>query len=147
MSEQMELDKDICGVLRTALKLEKFFKDKLTVENVRMLFPLSGLFRHEKDEYILRQGEESKDLYVIRSGKLAITRTEGTAGVQLATLGAGDIFGEMALLRDGIRVASVVAAEDCEVFRLSFRDIESLMIGLPELAEHLKELAKRRSGG
>jgi len=147
MREQMELDREFCALLRTSLKLEKFFKDKLTTENVRMLFPASGLYSYDKDDFILRQGEESKDLYVVRSGKVAITRIEGTAGAQLATLGPGEIFGEMALLRDGVRVASVVAAQECEVFCLSFRDIESLMIGLPELAEHLKELARERSGG
>lgn len=147
MPKALDLDKRIGELLRPALKLEKFFKDKLTLDSVRMLFPQSGLCRYDKDEYILTQGEESKDLYVIEAGSVSITKTLGTAGVELAVLKPGAIFGEIALIRDGVRVASAVAAEECRVFRLDYRDIQSLMDGHPELAEHLKDLAKQRAGG
>ncbi|MBI5244275.1 MAG: cyclic nucleotide-binding domain-containing protein [Elusimicrobia bacterium] len=147
MAEPQELDKQVAESLRLALKLEKFFPQKLGVDTVRILFPLSRLNLYAKDEYILCQGDESKDLYVVYSGSVAITQTQGTAGAQLATLGPGAIFGEIALIRDGVRVASAIAAEESRAFRIEYRDIQSLMDGNPELAEHLKDLARQRSGG
>jgi CRP-like cAMP-binding protein len=147
MPKKLDLDKKIGELLRPALKLDKFFKDKLSLDSVRMLFPQSGLYRYDKDEYILCQGDESKDLYIISSGSVTITKTMGTAGAELARLKPGDIFGEIALIRDGVRVASVIASGDCKVFRLDYRDIQSLMTGYPELADHLKELARQRAGG
>ena len=147
MPKLMDMDKKIGDLLKPALRLDKFFRDKLSLDSVKMLFPLSGRYRYDKDEYILTQGEESKDLYVVEAGSVAITKALGTAGVELAVLKPGSIFGEIALIRDGVRVASAVAAEECRVFRLDYRDIQSLMTGHPELADHLKELAKQRSGG
>ena len=134
MREQMELDREFCALLRTSLKLEKFFKDKLTTENVRMLFPASGLYSYDKDDFILRQGEESKDLYVVRSGKVAITRIEGTAGAQLATLGPGEIFGEMALFGKEGRSATIRAMTEVRLFRIKREYFEKLMDEDHELA-------------
>ncbi|MFH1723555.1 MAG: cyclic nucleotide-binding domain-containing protein [Elusimicrobiota bacterium] len=146
MPENLEFDDQIAGLLKRTLKLEKFFP-AMKPADAAMLFPMSGLYRYAKDEYVIRQGETSKDLFIVESGTVAITQTMGTAGAQLAALGPGEIFGEIALVRDGVRVASAVAAEECRIFRVAYPDIQSLRSGNPELAEHLARLAQRRSEG
>lgn len=146
MAEDIPLTEAAADRLRPALRLERFFPDRLTVKSVAALFPHSGLRRYRAQELVIEQGEASRDLYVVEQGLVAITKTMGTAGAQLATLGRGRIFGEMALLRDGVRVANAVAVGDCEVFRVAFLDVQALMAGNPELAEHLKSLASQRAG-
>lgn len=145
MPEQISLDDAAADFLRPALKLERFFPARLTVKSVRMLFPHSGLYRYDDREYIIRQGDASKDLHIIEAGRVEITKTLGTAGIHVATLGPGEIFGEMALITDGVRIANAVAQSDCLVFRLEFLDVQALVAGNPELAEHLQGLATERS--
>jgi MFS family permease len=67
---------------------------------------------------VLTQGEAGDLFYVLESGAVDIVRD----GVVVTTLAAGDCFGEIALLRDVPRTASVVATEDCVLQTLSRED-------------------------
>jgi len=138
------MDDTAAEFLRPRLKLEKFYPQGLKADTVRRLFPGSGLYLFPKDEYILYQGDETKDVYVVVWGSIAITQTTDTIGVELASLGPGSIFGEMALVRDGARVASAIAAEDSGVFKLAYADVQALLRENPVLGEHLKNLAAVR---
>ena len=138
------MDDTAAEFLRPRLKLEKFYPQSLKADTVRRLFPGSGLYLFPKDEYILYQGDETKDVYVVVWGSIAITQTTDTIGVELASLGPGSIFGEMALVRDGARVASAIAAEDSGVFKLAYADVQALLRENPVLGEHLKNLAAVR---
>jgi CRP-like cAMP-binding protein len=69
-----------------------------------------------KDAKIIRQGEEGHSAYLIQGGTVSIfTTKEDGSKVELAQMGPGQIFGEMALLFDGPRSASVMALEDCNL--------------------------------
>lgn len=63
-------------------------------------------------EYIVRQGDEAADMFVVRSGRVEISRRNGAATVVLTTLGQGDFFGEMSLLESLPREADAVALTD-----------------------------------
>ena len=66
-------------------------------------------------EYLLRQGEKSYDLYLIRQGKVRISQKTDYGQKELSILGEGEIFGEMAQF-DGLpRSADVVALDRTEV--------------------------------
>ncbi len=60
-------------------------------------------------EYIVREGEQGRDMFVIQSGRVRITKDVGDGEVELATLGKGEFFGEMSLLESLARDADVVA--------------------------------------
>lgn len=147
MPEPLQLDDGSAQFLRPRLKLEKFFPERMTPADVRQAFPNSGMFAYAKDDYVLYQGEESKDVYVILWGSVAITQTTDTVGVELAVLGPGCIFGEMALVRDGVRVASAIAAEDSGIFKLAYADVQAHLAANHALGVHLKNLALARSQG
>jgi CRP/FNR family cyclic AMP-dependent transcriptional regulator len=93
---------------------------------VFVVFRLSahpGPDRHRsfpRNAFILRAGEETDALYIILSGrvKVLIPDEEGHE-VILAMLGPHDFFGEMGLLDDQVRSASVETVEPCEMLRLS----------------------------
>lgn len=64
---------------------------------------------------IMRQGDEGNSAYLLQSGSVSVyTEYEGKR-IELAKLEMGQIFGEMALIFDDPRTASVVALEDCNL--------------------------------
>lgn len=64
---------------------------------------------------IMKEGDAGNCAYLIQSGSVTITTTHKGKEVELATLGLGEIFGEMALIFDEPRTASVVAREECSL--------------------------------
>lgn len=63
----------------------------------------------EPGEVIVRQGDDSVDMYVIQSGLVEISRGTGPDRTVMATLGNGDFFGEMSLLESLPREADATA--------------------------------------
>lgn len=143
MAESAELDAQVAERVRIALKLSRFYA-VLTVVQMRQLFPVSGLHRYAAGETILRQGEASQDLHIVHSGSVKVTRSKGSETSDVAALGPGGTFGEMAIMRGGFRSANIIAAEESLVFRLSRADVARLLMANPELGRHLKELASSR---
>jgi NADH dehydrogenase len=95
----------------------------------------------EPGETIFEQGDVGDRLYVIRAGSVEVLRD----GRRLATLGPGEYFGEMALLADAPRNATVRAVEPTDVLAVAKGDFTKLLAGFPELGEGLSGLAARRA--
>lgn len=69
--------------------------------------------------FVVKEGEEGNCAYLIQSGSVVVyARHEGKA-IELARLEAGQIFGEMALIFDEPRTASVKALEDCNLIAIT----------------------------
>ena len=68
--------------------------------------------------YITREGETGTGLFLLLQGRIAVQRRWDEHQVLLRELGAGECFGEMALLDLGRRSASVLALEDCQVLEM-----------------------------
>jgi len=68
---------------------------------------------------IIRQGEEGNCAYLLQSGSVKVYTEHDGKKIELAKLGAGQIFGEMALIFDEKRSASVKASEDCNLIILT----------------------------
>ena len=67
--------------------------------------------------FVFREGDAGSDMYIIESGTLEVLR--GARGdVPVATLGPGDFFGEMAILEDQPRFASVRAVSAARLLRV-----------------------------
>lgn len=73
--------------------------------------------RYVKGIEIIAEGSPAKEMYVVRSGRVAIK----VHGVTVEEVGPGGIFGEMALIEHAARSASVVALEDSEIVPINER--------------------------
>jgi CRP-like cAMP-binding protein len=92
------------------------------------------------DKQLMRQGEIGSDMMVIVSGRVSVERD----GQRLNTLGAGDFFGEIALLDGGPRTATVTTEEPSRLLVLTHREFHALMDEFPEVAgQVLTALADR----
>jgi putative ABC transport system ATP-binding protein len=69
------------------------------------------------NQRVIQEGEAGDKFYLIRSGSVAVKRDP--SGQQVATLTAGDFFGEMALLTGEPRNASVDTLEETTLYSLS----------------------------
>ncbi|HKD22297.1 MAG TPA: cyclic nucleotide-binding domain-containing protein, partial [Rhizomicrobium sp.] len=69
-------------------------------------------------EVVIKEGEESYDIFVVRSGSMTVEKDVGGKSVFLSYIPAGSYFGEMALVDGGRRTATVSAAIKSEVVRL-----------------------------
>lgn len=95
---------------------------------------------------IVREGSSDGAAYFILSGRVAVRRRDPETGVDfvLAELGAGQMFGEMAMLTGQPRTASVLALEDTACAVLEHADFEQALVAHPELAAAmLRMLAER----
>jgi CRP/FNR family transcriptional regulator, cyclic AMP receptor protein len=97
---------------------------------------------------IVRQGDPGRECFVIRDGKARATiRGKGST-----VLGPGSFFGEMSLLDQGPRSATVIAESDMHLLVLGSREFSSLVNEVPTvavrmmggLAERLREAERRQ---
>jgi CRP/FNR family cyclic AMP-dependent transcriptional regulator len=84
---------------------------------------------------VFHEGDSSDACYIVREGSFRITRehSDGRA-ITLATLGPGEIFGELAMLDGDERSASAEALTDGEVLALPAGDVRSLLGRHPEIS-------------
>jgi len=80
---------------------------------------------------LMRQGEHGNEMYVIASGSVRIERN----GREIATLGPGNAVGEMSLLSEGPRLATVTTLEPTTVFAIGHREFHTLIADSSELRQ------------
>ena len=89
---------------------------------------------------LIRQGDSGDDLMVIVSGQVAVERD----GKRIAQLGPGDFFGEIALIAEGPRTATVTTEAPTRLLVVSHRDFHSLMDEFPGVANQVLITLARR---
>jgi putative ABC transport system ATP-binding protein len=98
---------------------------------------------------IIRQGEEGDTLYLIGEGTVDVVLDEGAPSQEhLATLRAGQFFGEVAVVEDRLRAATVIATEPVRLYALHrnhFREVLAASESMQE--ELLKVFAQRYRNG
>jgi len=81
------------------------------------------------------QGDNAFQLFVIESGTAEVRRD----GEVIATLGPGDVFGEIGLLATGTRTATVVATSTMQLGAMFIREFKALEGRMPQLAKALRD--------
>jgi CRP-like cAMP-binding protein len=94
---------------------------------------------------IIREGEPGRGLYVLLHGGVDVSKRDGDQKVLLATLGAGDVFGEMSLLQGAPATATVSASQRSTVLFLAREYVERLTASIPQMREYLETLGDERA--
>jgi NADH dehydrogenase len=96
-------------------------------------------------ETIFRQGDHGDRVYLIVKGEVEVVQEAGGRQSVIARLHAGDCFGEMALLQDAPRNATIRATSEVDVLSVYREDFQTLMAHLPGLREIFDDLMSSRN--
>ena len=91
---------------------------------------------------MIRQGDPADRFYVIADGTVRVTQVPDGGGpeVELRTLGTGDVFGEIGILRGSPRTATVTATSDGTLLSLDAAEFLELVGSGPGLSSRLLDL-------
>jgi len=94
---------------------------------------------------VFHEGDRSDACYIVSAGSFRVTRehSDGRA-ITLATLGRGEVFGELAMLDHDVRSASAEALDDAELLALPASEVRALLARHPEISVKLVEALVRR---
>ena len=118
----------------------------------------SEQIRLSPGDVIIREGDESRELYVLAEGELVVTTSQNGIPIELARIKAGDVAGELALLDNAPRIADVAAAmpslvvkvpgeafnrllDDPRVVRRMFRTVTNRLRSTEETLRHGERMA------
>ncbi len=98
-----------------------------------------------RGEAMTRQGVKGDNLYLIIKGTAEVYITIADQTEKIATLQAGDYFGEMALMTGETRRATVVAQTDVKCYRLDKKAFQRILQRRPEIAKDISHTLAKRS--
>jgi voltage-gated potassium channel len=93
-------------------------------------------------DYVVRAGDAGRDMYFISRGTLEVVAKDGTTVYTM--LRDGDFFGEIALLLNQPRSASVRAVDYCDLYRLEKDHFDRVLARYPDFAAHIQTMTKER---
>jgi NADH dehydrogenase len=102
---------------------------------------------YDPGETIFCQGELAGSFYIIISGEVEVVRDQDHQDVHIANLGAGEYFGEMALLQQGRHTASVKAKTPVDVLVMAGADFTALATSSSRFSELLHSVMRQRLAG
>lgn len=109
-------------LIRKTLKLVRLFEG-FSEQDARDFLVWAKRFDARPNEHIIVEGERGQDMFVVATGELRVLKSVAGGDEELATLQAGDSFGEIALLDSGPRSASVVAITASTLLRFERRNL------------------------
>lgn len=130
---------DLDGRRVSVLRHVELFR-ALTVEDLELLSRDLTVRHDAAGSVIVLAGDTGGSLFVVVEGLLEV---RGERGV-LASLGPGDVFGEMSFLTGAPRSATVVAATEAVLFEIFDRQVRPILHCRPDLAEALGAIIEER---
>ncbi len=112
----------------------------LSPSEVQAIIPLLKSLRVEPGSPVCHEGDPGDALFIIVSGEAEIYKGQRF----MASLGPGELFGEMALLTGEERSATVIARTPMELYELDKVDFDGMLTRSPHLANGLSRILARR---
>jgi CRP/FNR family cyclic AMP-dependent transcriptional regulator len=118
------------AVLRAVPLFSSFPEDQL-----RTLATMVNRKSLPRGAMVMAAGDPTDSLYIVLSGRLKVMMSDADGKeVILSILGPGEFFGEMGLIDDSPRSASVIGIEPCELLSISKRDFNKCLADSFEMA-------------
>jgi small-conductance mechanosensitive channel/CRP-like cAMP-binding protein len=128
---------------RAILRDEALF-ECLSDSQIDSLVEQSHVSHFGRGERLIREGAEGDSMFVLLRGAAEVSISRNGTSIPVATLSAGDCFGEMSLLTGERRTATVRAETDCHVMEISKPVMADILRDSPDCLERLSELLARR---
>ena len=87
--------------------------------------------QYRKGQIIFKEGDNPECVYIIKAGRVRVTRETQNKTIVLGEFGENDFFGEMAVLTKRKRSATAVASEECTVMRIGREDFLKVLESAP----------------
>ncbi len=106
---------------------------KCTKRQLQEIGSVAAELRLRAGKALARQGEVGFEVFILLDGTASVTRD----GQRVATLAAGDVVGELAVISGHPRNATVVAETELRILVLNHAGLDQLLDDIPGLAKHL----------
>jgi CRP-like cAMP-binding protein len=116
--------------LLSTLRGSDLFQDLTASEMDELLIHLR-MIRTQKGFQIIRQGDSWDSFYVILSGRVSVKIRKGSKTLRVGRLGKGEFFGEMALLAQQPRNATITSEEISELLVLKKAEFDNILMKNP----------------
>jgi small-conductance mechanosensitive channel/CRP-like cAMP-binding protein len=129
---------------RAALRAVDFLA-ALPPQDVERLASAAEAHTYAAGEIVVRKGEDADHMFIVQSGEVRVI-IPGPHGerMEVARLGVGKFFGEMALMTGEPRSADVVAARDSELIVVGHEAFQDVLAAHPEFAETVSRIIAER---
>ena len=117
------------GALRRVKIFSEFDDQQLT-----RFIAFMEVLRLQQWTEIVKQGDEGDDMFLILEGEVRVRLLIGGKETTLATLNAGEFFGEISLFDSGPRSADAVANRDVVLLKITAQSFEQVVHQAPDLA-------------
>lgn len=113
--------------------------------DIRQIKTYATLKSFKAGDLIFCEGEQAESFYIIQAGNVSIYFDKGNYKDEVYLLGAGDHFGEIAILNKGLRSASAEAVNDVSVLSIEKQDLLEFLQDHPEIAHKIHDLISQRN--
>ena len=108
--------------------------DTLTRRQKTKLYSIIHIRHYNQGEMVFRQGDPGVGLYIVRDGQVEVyNEYSDMTRKKIATLNKGDFFGDISLLNESPRSATIVASQNTILFGLFKPDLLNIMDSDPKL--------------
>ncbi len=109
---------------------------------------------YQKGDIIIKEGDHGSEMFIIKEGSVDVIKGKGDNTITLTTLKRGDFFGEMSILEDVFRSATVIAKEETHLivlnqgsFLLKIREDQTFAFNImKKLSYRIRVLSKKVLG-
>ncbi len=113
----------------------QLIRDKvLTIKGIQDILTTTAIptKRVESSEILIRQGDPGDLMYVVKTGSFSVYRETSVNKVKLADAKTGDVIGEMSLIKQGARSATVKADQTSVVYVIDIREFYNNIYNIPD---------------
>lgn len=139
----MKLDAQQIASLRLILKKIAFL-DQLKVNELDELIGALDKRPYQRGEVIIKQGTPGETFFILSSGAAGVYRERFLSSKRIADLGPDTFFGEMALLDNSPRTATVVGDADGELYFLPRETFKKVLLNNPGIASTIRQTSEYR---
>lgn len=139
----MKLGAQEIASLRLILKKIAFL-DQLKINELDELIGALDKRPYQRGEVIIKQGTPGETFYILASGLAGVYKEKFLSSKRFADLVPDTYFGEMALLDNSPRTATVVAESDGELYYLPRETFKKVLLNNPGIAAQIRQTSDYR---